>query len=90
MIAAACTTPFDLAKTRQQTILLGTILQKRGPLTVTPTLPAAAGTFHQLRLIAQTDGVAGLWRGNQARVLKVAPACAIMLSSYELGKRLLE
>jgi solute carrier family 25, member 39/40 len=90
MIAAACTTPFDLAKTRQQTILLGTISQKSGPLTVTPTLPAPSGTFHQLCLIAQTDGVTGLWRGNQARVLKVAPACAIMLSSYELGKRLLE
>jgi solute carrier family 25, member 39/40 len=90
MIAAACTTPFDLAKTRQQTILLGTMTQPRGPLTVTPTVPASTGTFHQLSLIAQTDGVTGLWRGNQARVLKVAPACAIMLSSYELGKRLLE
>jgi solute carrier family 25 protein 39/40 len=34
--------------------------------------------------------VAGLWRGNQARMLKVAPACAIMISCYEFGKRVLE
>ena len=140
MLAAACTTPFDLAKTRLQTAVI---------MQATETIPAAAaaaavpafpeiiafassssltckhdgaaaiaiayhqggrsaattetttattanttgtatGTFHQLRLIAQTDGIAGLWRGDQARMLKVAPACAIMLSSYELGKRVVE
>jgi solute carrier family 25, member 39/40 len=119
LIAAACTTPFDVAKTRQQTLLLsasvGTLdaapisaatvaaaqLEKHGGTcvammhgNVAPSLTTSSGsgtgTFHQLRLIAQTEGLAGLWRGNQARMLKVAPSCAIMLSSYELGKRILE
>lgn len=48
------------------------------------------GTFAQLRQIAEAEGLQALWKGNQARMLKVAPACAIMISSYELGKRLLE
>jgi solute carrier family 25, member 39/40 len=118
MIAAAFTTPFDVAKTRQQTNVLAT--PRASSIITIPTSLASAeiqnggalvcnhvvscsseyranvtsagtgGTFHQLRLIARTEGVAALWRGNQARMLKVAPSCAIMLSSYELGKRLLE
>jgi solute carrier family 25, member 39/40 len=121
MIAAAFTTPFDVAKTRQQTSVLATAptaasmvsiptslgsaeIQNGGALVckhvvscsselrgnVASTSSNSGGTFYQLRHIAQTEGVAGLWRGNQARMLKVAPSCAIMLSSYELGKRLLE
>ncbi len=34
------------------------------------------------------EGVGGLWRGWAARCLKVAPACAIMISSYEVGKKM--
>jgi solute carrier family 25, member 39/40 len=41
------------------------------------------------RRIVQEEGIAGLWRGNVARMMKVAPACAIMISSYEVGKRVL-
>jgi solute carrier family 25, member 39/40 len=55
-----------------------------GPSTSTPL-----STFGSLRQIASTEGVTALWRGNQVRMLKVAPACAIMISSYELGKRIL-
>ena len=43
----------------------------------------------QLRGIYAEEGVAGLWRGNATQMLKMAPACAIMISSYELGKKLL-
>ena len=118
MIAAAFTTPFDVAKTRQQTLMLATPTAS-STITIPTSLAAAeiqnggalvcnhivscsseyrrnaastgsSGTFYQLRLIAQTEGISALWRGNQARMLKVAPSCAIMLSSYELGKRLLE
>jgi solute carrier family 25, member 39/40 len=115
LIAAACTTPFDVAKTRQQTWVLSGHL-KPAVVSPSPSLSVATfmckhdgacvaemhspsivsvqssphGTFQELRRIAQTEGLAGLWRGNQARMLKVAPSCAIMLSSYELGKRLLE
>ncbi|KAF3480370.1 transcription factor RfeD [Arthroderma uncinatum] len=38
--------------------------------------------------IVQDEGIAGLFRGWAARCLKVAPACAIMISSYEVGKQL--
>ena len=40
-----------------------------------------------LHAIWQAEGWAGLFRGHSARVLKIAPACAIMISSYEAGKR---
>lgn len=34
------------------------------------------------------EGLAGLFRGWAARCLKVAPACAIMISSYEISKKM--
>ena len=37
--------------------------------------------------IFKTEGASGLWKGWIPRTLKVAPACAIMISSYEVGKR---
>ena len=38
--------------------------------------------------IFQTQGASGLFRGWGARCLKVAPACAIMISTYEIGKKM--
>ena len=38
--------------------------------------------------IYQEEGTAGLFRGWVPRMLKVAPACAIMISSYEVGKKM--
>jgi len=46
-------------------------------------------TLQIARSIVEEEGITGLWRGNTARILKVAPACAIMISSYEIGKRIL-
>ncbi|EAQ92820.1 hypothetical protein CHGG_01055 [Chaetomium globosum CBS 148.51] len=37
--------------------------------------------------IFRTEGLPGLFRGGVPRTLRVAPACAIMISSYEVGKR---
>ena len=36
------------------------------------------------------EGYKGLTRGMTARMAKVAPACAIMISSYEFGKSYFE
>ena len=47
-----------------------------------------SSTFVHLQTIYKEEGVGALWRGNVARCLRVAPACAIMLSCYEVGKRL--
>lgn len=71
MAAATLTTPFDVIKTRQQTSNEG---KKR-------TLS------WQFNHILKTEGfINGLMRGNTTRVIKVAPACAIMISCYEFGK----
>ncbi|KAI9492711.1 mitochondrial carrier domain-containing protein [Zychaea mexicana] len=43
-----------------------------------------------MRLIRKTriaEGYRGFFRGVVPRVVKVAPSCAIMISSYEVGKR---
>ncbi|KAK2597345.1 Carrier protein, mitochondrial [Conoideocrella luteorostrata] len=81
-LASIITTPFDVGKTRTQ---------------VYRDVPAgAAGKVHapeemnMMRLlwhIFKSEGVPGLWKGWIPRTLKVAPACAIMISSYEVGKR---
>jgi solute carrier family 25, member 39/40 len=105
MIAAAATTPFDVVKTRQQTASFssmpvyqpqafsslcshnGTIVHDAvGGQTKSMS---GEGTFQTMRQIAAQEGWRSLWRGNQARMLKVAPSCAIMISSYEFGKRIL-
>lgn len=74
-LAAAATTPFDVAKTRTQIQISST-----GKNTKRPTM------LSQLRQIWQTEGIAGLTCGLTPRVLKVAPACAIMIGSYEFCK----
>ncbi|KAF2857633.1 mitochondrial carrier [Piedraia hortae CBS 480.64] len=71
--AAFVTTPFDVGKTRRQT---GNSPEQRR------SMPRFL--WH----IFQTEGTSGLFRGGAARCLKVAPACAIMISSYEIGKRM--
>lgn len=55
-----------------------------------PAPARPAGTFAYMREILHNEGISGLWRGNQTRMIKVAPSCAIMISCYELGKRVLE
>mmetsp|Transcript_26838 Transcript_26838/g.56677 ORF Transcript_26838/g.56677 Transcript_26838/m.56677 type:complete len:534 (+) Transcript_26838:64-1665(+) len=44
------------------------------------------GTFGHMQQILRQEGIAGLWKGNVTRMVKVAPACAIMISCYEFGK----
>ena len=46
------------------------------------------GTLALARSIVAREGIAALGAGLPARVAKVAPACAIMISSYEGVKQL--
>jgi solute carrier family 25 protein 39/40 len=54
-----------------------------------PAAQGGNGVWSQMRYIVETEGFGGLWRGNVTRMIKVAPACAIMISSYEFGKSVL-
>lgn len=83
-IAALVTTPFDVGKTRQQTVL-------HSPDAKPETIRNAPENRSMPRFlwhIYSTEGASGLFKGWAARCLKVAPACAIMISSYEIGKKM--
>lgn len=71
MVAATITLPFDVVKTRMQTA----------------GKDAQQGMLQVFRTIWEREGWRGLTTGLTPRVVKVAPACAIMISSYEVGKR---
>jgi solute carrier family 25 protein 39/40 len=90
-VAAFVTTPFDVGKTRQQ------VFQHSDDNLLNPqkgSVPRGSLQPEQLSLprflmhIFREEGTAGLFRGWVARCLKVAPACAIMISTYELGKKM--
>lgn len=82
--ASFVTTPFDVGKTRTQVHREGNPGQATKPAKVAPE----EGNMGRLLWhIWKTEGAAGLWKGWIPRTLKVAPACAIMISSYEVGKR---
>lgn len=43
-------------------------------------------TLQTLRHIYRLNGVAGLFAGVTPRLVKISPACAIMIGSFEYGK----
>ncbi|KIW49748.1 hypothetical protein PV05_11397 [Exophiala xenobiotica] len=91
-IAAFVTTPFDVGKTRQQvyhhagddapSVVAAKEFAKQGK-----PIPEELSIPRFLYHIFREEGMAGLFRGWAARCLKIAPACAIMISSYEVGKK---
>ncbi|CAG8457636.1 10976_t:CDS:2 [Ambispora gerdemannii] len=68
MIAATLTTPFDVAKTRRQ-VASHTNAKNNSMLRI-------------MQNVVKEEGFSGLMRGAVPRIGKVAPACAIMISSY--------
>ncbi|XP_018618448.1 mitochondrial glutathione transporter SLC25A40 isoform X1 [Scleropages formosus] len=78
-VAAVLTLPFDVVKTRRQ-VELGELQIMNLPAKVSPT------TYHVMKRIVTENGVKGLFAGFLPRLIKVAPACAIMISTYEYGK----
>jgi len=91
--AAFVTTPFDVGKTRQQTYRHqgDTITSSSGVKSAVTEagklVPEEMTMPRFLYHIFKEEGTSGLFRGWAARCLKIAPACAIMISSYEVGKR---
>lgn len=78
-LAAFCTVPADVIKTRRQALHRS---KGMGLRTQEPT------PFMIARRIVDSDGVRGLFRGAGPRVAKVGPACAIMMGSYEFFRRM--
>ncbi|KAH6847470.1 mitochondrial carrier domain-containing protein [Chaetomium sp. MPI-CAGE-AT-0009] len=82
--ASVVTMPFDVGKTRTQ------VFRDTSTTNTTTAAAAAPEERNMARLlwhIFRTEGLPGLFRGCVPRTLRVAPACAIMISSYEVGKR---
>lgn len=90
-VAAFVTTPFDVGKTRRQVFKHSgdeaAISASKAGLKPGETLPEERSMPRFLAHIFREEGMKGLFKGWTARCLKVAPACAIMISSYEVGKR---
>lgn len=84
--ASFITTPFDVGKTRTQ-VYGDTPRAITSTGAMAPKTPEQHNMVRLLWHIFKTEGLPGLWRGWIPRTLKVAPACAIMISSYEVGKR---
>uniref|UniRef100_A0A3Q3Q3H5 Mitochondrial glutathione transporter SLC25A40 n=3 Tax=Monopterus albus TaxID=43700 RepID=A0A3Q3Q3H5_MONAL len=78
-IASIVTLPFDVVKTRRQ-VELGELQAKNLSHQV------SSSTLSVMRRIVAHNGFGGLFAGFLPRLIKVAPACAIMISSYEFGK----
>ncbi|XP_055475635.1 probable mitochondrial glutathione transporter SLC25A39 isoform X3 [Psammomys obesus] len=79
MVAATLTLPFDVVKTQRQ-MALGALEAMR----VKP--PRVDSTWLLLRRIQAESGTRGLFAGFLPRIIKAAPSCAIMISTYEFGK----
>jgi len=79
-VAAVLTLPFDVIKTHRQIQLGEAELSTNGIIRVTATHKLAAQLYQQ-------KGATALFAGIVPRIAKVAPACAMMISTYELGKR---
>ena len=79
-VASTLTLPMDVIKTRRQI--------EFGEKDILKVKPGKTGsTLATAREILASQGPKGLFAGLSPRILKVAPACAIMISSYEWCKR---
>lgn len=88
-IAAVLTLPFDVVKTHRQIELGEKEIYSAKDMIRTRSLDPpkkSAKTFEILKRIYYQSGPKALFTGIVPRVIKVAPACAIMISTYEYGK----
>ncbi|XP_011499451.1 PREDICTED: solute carrier family 25 member 40-like isoform X2 [Ceratosolen solmsi marchali] len=79
-IAAFITIPFDVVKTHRQIEMGEKQIYSDNPR-------ESCSTWKTIKKIYAQGGVKGLFTGLTPRLVKVAPACAIMISTFEHGKR---
>lgn len=78
-LSALFTVPFDVVKTHQQIDIGEKEIYSQKP-------QPSANTFTIIRSIYDQKGVKGMFAGLTPRLVKVVPACAIMIGSFEYGK----
>ncbi|VVC25537.1 Mitochondrial carrier domain,Mitochondrial substrate/solute carrier [Cinara cedri] len=83
-LAAALTTPFDVVKTFRQIELT------EKEIITEPPGKASKWTVKAVIDIYQRNGVSAIFSGLVPRMIKIAPACAIMVSTFEYGKQFFE
>ncbi|KAH8312473.1 hypothetical protein KR044_010966, partial [Drosophila immigrans] len=81
-VAALVTCPFDVVKTHEQIEFAERVI-----FTDSPSKELnKQSTFSRMSSIYHVHGLRGLFAGYVPRLIKVAPACAIMISSFEYSK----
>lgn len=87
-LAATLTHPLDVGKTRQQLEMISS--EHRGNVwkglkkNFSPAVNL--NMFRFLNHIRKTEGIGALYIGLLPRIMKIAPSCSIMISTYELSK----
>lgn len=71
--AALITSPFDVLKTRRQALIMSSSLTDKG-----------SSTFRLLLQIFRTEGPSAFFAGIIPRIAKIAPACGILIASFEV------
>ncbi|KAL1453405.1 hypothetical protein WDU94_007545 [Cyamophila willieti] len=79
-LAALVTTPFDIVKTLRQIQVAENEIMRSPPT-------RSQSTKRILNQLLADRGYRALFTGLAPRLIKVAPSCAIMITSYEVGKR---
>jgi solute carrier family 25 protein 39/40 len=72
ILASLVTSPFDVMKTRRQAMIMS-----HSASTTTATFPLVAE-------VVRTEGFSALFAGLGPRMIKIAPACGIMIACYEV------
>lgn len=84
-VAAFITTPFDVIKTHQQ-IEFGEKFLYSANGNGNGKKKHMTTTLQTMRNIMRSGGISGFYAGLTPRLFKVVSACAVMISTYEVGK----
>lgn len=88
MFSTLITQPFDVIKTRRQSVLIG--MGSDNQTSSNRAVMTQTKLFAIWREIYRNEGMNGLYAGIGARMARVPLACAVMVSTYEVGKKLLQ